>query len=32
VREDSERQFVLLRNRSERLRISQAFTHLFRQM
>lgn len=32
LREDAERQFVLLRNRPEKLRISQAFTHLFRQM
>jgi DNA-binding LytR/AlgR family response regulator len=32
LREDAERQFVLLKDRSEKLRISQAFTHLFRQM
>ncbi len=32
LREDSERQFVLLRNRQERLPISRQFTHLFKQM
>ena len=32
LREDAERQFVLLRNRQERLPISRQFTHLFKQM
>jgi DNA-binding LytR/AlgR family response regulator len=32
LREDAERQFVLLKNRSERLPISRQFTHLFKQM
>jgi len=32
LREDAERQFVLLRNRPERLAISRQFTHLFKQM
>lgn len=32
LREDAERQFVLLRNRPEKLPISRQFTHLFRQM
>lgn len=32
LREDAERQFVLLRQRSERLAISRQFTHLFKQM
>ncbi len=31
-REDAERQFVLLKQRPERLPISRQFTHLFRQM
>jgi DNA-binding LytR/AlgR family response regulator len=32
LREDAERQFVLLKNRPERLPISRQFTHLFKQM
>jgi DNA-binding LytR/AlgR family response regulator len=32
VREDAEKQFVLLKNRNERLPISRQFFHLFRQM
>lgn len=32
LREDAERQFVLLKQRPERLPISRQFTHLFRQM
>jgi hypothetical protein len=32
LREDAERQFVLLKDRPEKLRISQAFVHLFKQM
>lgn len=32
LREDAERQFIMLRNRPERLPISRQFTHLFRQM
>jgi DNA-binding LytR/AlgR family response regulator len=32
LREDAERQFVLLKNRQERLPISRQFTHLFKQM
>lgn len=32
VREDAERQFVMLKNRPEKLRIAQQFTHRFRQM
>ena len=32
LREDAERQFVLLKGRPERLAISRQFTHLFRQM
>jgi DNA-binding LytR/AlgR family response regulator len=32
LREDAERQFVLLKNRSERLVISRQFIHRFRQM
>lgn len=32
LREDAERQFVLLKNRPERLAISRQFTHLFKQM
>ncbi len=32
LREDAERQFVLLRDRQERLPISRQFTHLFKQM
>jgi DNA-binding LytR/AlgR family response regulator len=32
LREDSERQFVLLKDRQERLPISRQFTHLFKQM
>jgi DNA-binding LytR/AlgR family response regulator len=32
LREDAERQFVLLRNRQEKLPISRQFTHLFKQM
>ena len=32
LREDSERQFVLLKNRQEKLPISRQFTHLFKQM
>ena len=32
LREDAERQFVLLRQRSEKLSISRQFTHLFKQM
>jgi DNA-binding LytR/AlgR family response regulator len=32
LREDAERQFVLLKNRTERLPISRQFTHLFKQM
>jgi DNA-binding LytR/AlgR family response regulator len=31
-REDAERQFVLLKNRQEKLPISRQFTHLFKQM
>jgi DNA-binding LytR/AlgR family response regulator len=32
LREDAERQFVLLKGRQERLPISRQFTHLFKQM
>ena len=32
LREDAEKQFVLLRNRPEKLPVSRQFTHLFRQM
>ncbi|MCC6867788.1 MAG: response regulator transcription factor [Burkholderiales bacterium] len=32
LREDAERQFILLKNRPERLPISRQFTHRFRQM
>jgi len=32
VREDAERQFVLLKGRTERLAVSRQFFHLFRQM
>jgi len=32
LREDAERQFVLFKNRQERLPISRQFTHLFKQM
>jgi len=32
VREDAERQFVLLKGRAERLAVSRQFFHLFRQM
>jgi len=32
LREDAEKQFVLLKGRSERLPVSRQFTHLFRQM
>ncbi len=32
LREDAERQFVLLKGRSEKLPISRQFTHLFKQM
>ncbi len=32
LREDAERQFILLRNRPEKLPISRQFTHLFKQM
>jgi len=32
LREDAERQFVLLKQRQERLPISRQFTHLFKQM
>ena len=32
LREDAERQFVLLKHRQERLPISRQFTHLFKQM
>ena len=32
LREDAERQFVLLKDRTERLAISRQFTHLFKQM
>jgi DNA-binding LytR/AlgR family response regulator len=32
LREDSERQFVLLKNRQEKLPISRQFTYLFKQM
>lgn len=32
LREDAERQFVLLKQRSEKLAISRQFTHLFKQM
>ncbi len=32
LREDAERQFVLLKDRTERLTISRQFTHLFKQM
>jgi DNA-binding LytR/AlgR family response regulator len=32
LREDAERQFVLLKSRPERLSISRQFTHLFKQM
>jgi DNA-binding LytR/AlgR family response regulator len=32
LREDAEKQFVLLRERPERLPVSRQFTHLFRQM
>jgi hypothetical protein len=31
-REDAERQFVLLKERPERLAVSRQFFHLFRQM
>jgi DNA-binding LytR/AlgR family response regulator len=31
-REDAERQFVLLKDRQEKLPISRQFTHLFKQM
>ena len=32
LREDAEKQFVLLRNRPERLPVSRQFTHLFKQL
>ena len=32
LREDAERQFIILRNRQEKLPISRQFTHLFKQM
>ena len=32
LREDAERQFILLKNRHEKLPISRQFTHLFKQM
>jgi DNA-binding LytR/AlgR family response regulator len=32
MREDAEKQFVLLKGRTERLPISRRFSHLFRQM
>ena len=32
LREDAERQFVILKNRTEKLPISRQFTHLFKQM
>jgi DNA-binding LytR/AlgR family response regulator len=32
LREDAERQFVLLKQRQEKLPISRQFTHLFKQM
>jgi DNA-binding LytR/AlgR family response regulator len=32
LREDAERQFVLLKKRTERLPISRQFLHLFKQM
>jgi DNA-binding LytR/AlgR family response regulator len=32
LREDAERQFVMLKNRPEKLPISRQFTHLFKQM
>ena len=32
LREDAERQFILLKHRQERLPISRQFTHLFKQM
>ncbi len=32
LREDAERQFIVLKNRPERLSISRQFTHLFKQM
>ena len=32
LREDAERQFVLLKGRQERLPISRQFVHLFKQM
>jgi len=32
LREDAERQFVLLKSRPEKLAISRQFTHLFKQM
>ncbi len=32
LREDAERQFIMLKNRQERLPISRQFTHLFKQM
>jgi DNA-binding LytR/AlgR family response regulator len=32
LREDAEKQFVLLKNRPERLAVSRQFTHLFKQM
>ena len=32
LREDAERQFVLLKKRPEKLPISRQFTHLFKQM
>jgi len=32
LREDAERQFIILKNRQERLPISRQFTHLFKQM
>jgi DNA-binding LytR/AlgR family response regulator len=32
LREDAEKQFVLLKNRPEKLPVSRQFTHLFKQM
>jgi DNA-binding LytR/AlgR family response regulator len=32
LREDAERQFIMLKNRQEKLPISRQFTHLFKQM
>ena len=32
LREDAERQFIILKNRQEKLPISRQFTHLFKQM